>query len=94
MVGSVVDQGNNRIQVYENNKPMFAHTVIRFSMCGVTNDLLLLVTLVDKILVFDETGNLTGSWESRSLGHQLNGPCDLQIGPEGDYMLRIIIITL
>ena len=35
--------------------------------------------------MFDETGNLTGSWgESGSLSHQLNGPCDLQIGPEGD----------
>ena len=54
---------------------------------AVTNDGTLFVSDfgADKILVFDETGNLTGSWgESGSLSHQLNGPCDLQIGPAGD----------
>ena len=45
----------------------------------------------DKILVFDAAGNLTGSWgESGSLNHQLNGPSDLQIGPEETSMLPII----
>ena len=88
----VVDRGNNRIQVYENNGThvrSYGSNQVFNDVWGVavTNDGTLFVSDfgADKILVFDETGNLTGSWgESGSLSHQLNGPCDLQIGPAGD----------
>ena len=63
---------------------------------AVTNDGTLFVSDfgADKILVFDETGNLTGSWgESGSLSHQLNGPVIYRLVRKVIYMLRIIIIS-
>jgi sugar lactone lactonase YvrE len=88
----VVDRGNERIQVYENNGThvrSYGNAQIFNDVWGVAvaNDGSLFVSDfgADKILVFDAAGNLTGSWgESGSLNHQLDGPSDLQIGPEGD----------
>ena len=88
----VVDSGNDRVQVFENNGTFIrsfgsSDIFVRPWGVAVADDGTVFVSDadLDKIFVFDGVGNLTGSWgESGSLGHELDNPCSLQIGPEGD----------
>ena len=88
----VADSGNDRVQVFENNGT-YIRTIggpeVFYSPWGVAvaEDGAVFVSdsEADRILAFDSAGNLTGSWgEKGSLGHELDNPTCLQIGPEGD----------
>ena len=88
----VVDNGNDRVQVFENNGT-YLRTIggpeFFFSPWGVAvaddGSTFISDAEAHRIFVFDSAGNFTGSWgEKGSLGHELNRPTCLQIGPEGD----------
>ena len=88
----VVDSGNDRIQVFENNGTFlrsFGNSGIFSSAWGIAlaedGTVYVSDSGANQIRVFDGSGNLTGSWgESGSLINQLDNPCGLQIGPDGD----------
>ena len=96
----VVDNGNDRVQVFENNGT-YLRTIggpeFFFSPWGVAvaddGSTFISDAEAHRIFVFDSAGNFTGSWgEKGSLGHELNRPTCLQIGPKGISMSRIFII--
>ena len=88
----VADSGNDRVQVFENNGT-YIRTIggpeVFYTPWGVAvaedGEVFVSDSEADRILAFDSAGNLTGSWgEKGSLGHELDNPTCLQIGPEGD----------
>ena len=88
----VADNGNDRVQVYENNGT-FVRSIGGAEFftspwgVAVAEDGTVYVSDIeeDRIIIFDSSGNFMGSWGERgNLSHQLNQPTGLQIGPEGD----------